>query len=89
MTARRHFGSVRKLPSGRYQASYWHEGARHVGADTFAAKADALAHLAAVETDLRRGGWIDPQAGRVEHRDYSAGWLVGRIGLQPRTVDGA
>jgi len=26
MTSRRDFGSVRKLPSGRYQAAYWHDG---------------------------------------------------------------
>ena len=26
---RRHFGSVRKLPSKRWQASYWHIGSRH------------------------------------------------------------
>ncbi len=33
MPARRHFGSVRKLPSGRYQASYWHNVIRHVLSD--------------------------------------------------------
>jgi hypothetical protein len=39
-TRRRHFGSVRKLPSGRWQASYWHQGIRHVAADTFPATKD-------------------------------------------------
>ena len=39
MTKRRHFGNVRKLPSGRYQAAYWHEGRRHTAPMTFAAKA--------------------------------------------------
>jgi hypothetical protein len=29
MTNRRHFGNVRRLGSGRYQASYWHDGARY------------------------------------------------------------
>ncbi len=54
MTARRHFDNVRKLPSGRYQASYCHEGERHVAAGTFNAKAGGLAWLAITEADLRR-----------------------------------
>ncbi len=87
MTARRHFGNVRKLPSGRYQASYWHEGERHVAADTFKTKADGLAWLAITEADLRRGAWIDPQAGQVKLKDYSAAWLAGRVGLARRTVE--
>jgi hypothetical protein len=42
MTAgRRHFGSVRRLPSGRWQASYWWEGSRHIAARTLRTKADA------------------------------------------------
>ena len=52
---RRHFGSVRKLPSGRYQASYHQVGDRHAASDTFATKADALAWLSTVEADIRRG----------------------------------
>ena len=35
MPARRHFGSVRRLPSGRYQASYWHLAERHTADATF------------------------------------------------------
>ena len=31
-TRRRHFGNVSKLPSGRWQANYWHQGIRHVAA---------------------------------------------------------
>jgi len=80
VTNRRHFGSVRKLPSGRYQASYWHEGGRHTAPDTFPAKADALAYLATVETDLRRGAWIDPMAGNTTVRVLSNEWL----GANPR-----
>ena len=65
MAGRRHFGSVRKLPSGRYQASYWHEGDRHVADDTFAAKSDAQAWLSAKETDINRGQWVVPSATRI------------------------
>jgi hypothetical protein len=51
---RNHFGSVRKLPSGRYQARYWHAGAEHSAPVTYLTKADALAWLASVETDIHR-----------------------------------
>ncbi len=82
---RRHFGSVRRLPSRRYQAGYWHEGRRHVAPRTFPAKADALAWLAEAETAIRRGGWVNPAAGRQRFDDYALGWLDGRHDLRPRT----
>jgi integrase len=82
---RRHFGSVRKLPSGRWQASFWHDGQRHTGSDTFTAKADALAYLANTETDLQRGQWIDPAAGKVTLSKYATEWLDGRSDLRETT----
>jgi integrase len=85
MTNRRHFGNVRKLPSGRYQASYWHDGARYTAPGTFAAKADALAYLATVETDLGRGGWVNPTAGKVTLAKYATEWLAGRSDLRDTT----
>jgi integrase len=87
MTNRRHFGSVRKLPSGRYQASYWHEGARHVAPDTFTAKADALAYLSSIETGIRRGGWIDPADSKELFVSYANRWLLQRHDLRPRTSE--
>ena len=60
MPARRHFGSVRRLPSGRYQASYWHNVTRHVAPDTFPSKSDAQRWLSNIEADINRGAWIDP-----------------------------
>ena len=84
---RRHFGSVRKRASGRWQATYWHDGRLRTGPETFAAKADALAYLSTVEADLRRGVWIDPRAGDVLLRDYADGWLAGRHNLRPRTSE--
>ena len=73
--SRRAFGSVRKLASGRWQASYWHDGRRHIGSLTYRAKADASAWLAAVEADIRRGAWVDPRAGRLSVRELGGTWL--------------
>jgi integrase len=84
---RRHFGSVRKLPSGRWQASYWHEVTRHTASWTFKAKADALAWLATTEADIRRGVWVDPAGGRLLFGPYANAWLDQRHELRPRTVE--
>jgi integrase len=75
MMGRRDFGSVRKLPSGRWQATYHHNGERHTGATTFSAKSDAAAWLASVETDIGRGGWVDPRAGRITLAAMLERWL--------------
>ena len=83
--SKRHFGSVRRLPSGRYQASYWHEGVRHLAEQTFPTKGDALAHLASIETDLHRGAWIDPSAGKVTFGEWAQSWLDARADLRPVT----
>src|ERR1035437_2807049 len=84
MTGRRHFGSVRKRSSGRWQATYWHDGRLHT-AGTFAAKADALAYLSTMEADLRRGAWIDPRAGQITLKTYADEWLERRPDLAVRT----
>jgi integrase len=79
------FGSVRKLASGRYQASYWHEGERHIADHTFDFKADADAWLANVRTDIGRGHWLDPRGGREHFDDYAKRWMRDRHDLRPRT----
>ena len=84
MTGRRHFGTVRKRSSGRWQATYKYEGQSYsVGG--FTAKADALAYLSTIEADLRRGAWIDPRAGEVTLRVYAEEWLKRRPDLAVRT----
>ena len=86
MTKRRHFGYIRKRPSGRWQVSYWHDGGSHSGG-TFAAKADAQAYLSIVEADLRRGAWIDPRAGQITLKTYAVDWLKHRNDLGVRTAE--
>lgn len=55
--ARRRFGSVRRLPSGRYRASYHDEttSGRTVAPMTFTTSTDARTWLATVEADVARG----------------------------------
>jgi integrase len=86
MTGRRHFGSVRKRSSGRWQASYFHLGTRHHAPETFRTKADGLAWLSGVEVEIRRGGWVDPRGGMELFSTIAKSWLDSRPDLRPRSV---
>lgn len=82
---RRQFGSVETLPSGRYRARYEYEGIWVSAPATFATKADANVWLSGVQTDLARGTWVDPRAGKETLRTYAERWLRGRSDLRPTT----
>jgi integrase len=83
MSKRRHFGNVRKLPSGRWQAGYWHKGQRHTAPETFKEKRDALAWLSLVEADIHRGAWIDPGGARMTVEEVTARWLRANVSKRP------
>jgi integrase len=84
---RREFGSIRKLPSGRWQARYRNRGGRLVAApETFATKGDATAWLARVQTDQSRGQFVDPRAGRITLATFAERFLSERV-LSPRTQE--
>src|SRR4051794_12348453 len=86
MSRRRQFGSVRKLPSGRWQARYEVTGGRSVPApQTFPSKAEATRWLSTVEADQTRGVWVDPDGGKVLLGEYAEGWLRARVRLAQRT----
>ena len=55
------YGSVPRLPSGRYQARFTdaREG-RHTAPMTFASKREAEDYLATVRADMVRGTWRAP-----------------------------
>ena len=87
MGTRASWGSVRKLPSGRYQARYRVDG-KMVGAPTtFRTKRDAEAYLSTVRADMERGVWVNPAAGKVTLRAYATRWLDQRADLRPRTIE--
>lgn len=59
--ARRTFGNIRKLPSGRFQASYiGNDGHRHNAPRTFHTKTDANQWLTIEEASLIKGTWESP-----------------------------
>ncbi len=84
----RRFGNVRRLPSGRYQASYLRlDGLRKYAPETFERKGDAERFLALVETQLGSGDWSNPARAKVRLGDYARVWITERPGLRPRTTD--
>ncbi|MGF0171588.1 tyrosine-type recombinase/integrase [Streptomyces sp. Marseille-Q5077] len=76
---RRQFGRVRKLPSGRYQARYvGPDGLLRPAPETFRTKKDADDWLADKQTEMRRGDWHDPDAGKVPFGQYASAWVKER-----------
>jgi integrase len=84
---RRRFGSIRRLPSGRYQARYpGPDGVMRPADDTFATKTEADNWLTRKEAEILDDEWIDPDAGAVLVADYAANWIEERPGLRPKSV---
>ncbi|GAA4474144.1 site-specific integrase [Rhodococcus olei] len=89
--AKRSFGGLRQLPSGRWQANYTApDGLLYKAPRTFAAEDDAVAWLAAERRKIDLDVWRPPAveaasaAAPVTLRTYSERWLAERH-LKPRT----
>ena len=67
MTTRRQFGSIRRLPSGRWQARFRDPVNNRLRSapGTFGSKAAASRYLATIESEMTRGGWHDPKRGEM------------------------
>lgn len=94
--ARRYFGNIRRLPSGRYQARYTGpDGRTYVartpegGPLTFDTQGAAEAWLTLRHAELLRGAWLPPRTPPTAPtaptlRAYANAWLAGRD-VKPRT----
>ncbi len=84
---RRRFGSIRRLPSGRYQARYsGPDGVDRPADDTFDTKTEAEDWLTLKEAEILEGEWIDRTPAKSSFPDYVATWIEERPGLRPKTV---
>ena len=85
--ARRRFGRVRRLASGRWQARYLGpNGVDRPAPETFATKTDAEVWLTLKEAEILNGDWIDPDAGKVRFGEYADNWVNDSV-LKPRTEE--
>lgn len=83
---RRRFGWIRRLPSGRWQASFTDgTGTRVYAPMTFSAKGDAGRWLARTELEIHSGSWIDPRRGSVLLADWAAEYLASGVNWKPKT----
>jgi integrase len=86
---KRHFGTIRRLPSGRWQVRFRDpSGLLRSASDTFASKADAARWLTLAEGDLLKGQWYDPALGQVSLAEWAQRWLTARPDLKPKTRAG-
>jgi integrase len=84
--ARRSFGSVRRLASGRFQVRYRdRSGASHTGAQTFPTRPQAVKCLATIQTDLERDTWFDPRRAKAPFEDLVEAWRGSRPNLRLTT----
>ncbi|MFD8324894.1 tyrosine-type recombinase/integrase [Streptomyces lydicus] len=75
---RRRFGSVRKLPSGRFQARYpGPDGLLRTADKTFPAQRDAEVWLVRKEAEIIENRWQDPNA-EILFGEYATAWLKER-----------
>jgi integrase len=73
---RRRFGSVRALPSGRFQARYrGTDGVLRSAPHPFATERDAENWLTIAESEVLRGDWTDPRLGQELLRDFGRRWM--------------
>lgn len=89
---RRQFGSIDKLPSGRWRARYPDPDGKQISApNTFATKADAELFMSKVRADRDRGTEYDPRKGSRTLADFAATWIDNggsRGHLGKRTANG-
>jgi integrase len=87
MTTKRRFGRVRRLPSGRWQARYsGPDGIDRPAPQTFTTKKDGEVWLTLKEAEIRKGDWMDPDAGRIQFGEYALTWIGDQV-LKPRTEE--
>lgn len=86
MSGRRRFGYIRRLPSGRWQATFrGPTGRRQAAPHTFARRTDADRWLAAAELDLMNGNWLDHARGDEAFGQFARQWIEDNPRLGPRT----
>jgi len=79
------FGSVRRLPSRRWQARYTAPDlVRHTAAGTFDTRSDAEAWLAQRRTEIAHGTWAPVRSAVPTLAVYAETWIADRE-LKPRT----
>ena len=73
--AKRTFGTVRQLPSGRFQALYFYNGQYHKAPMTYRTKSEANAWLAVQAGTIAQGTWSPVSNDPMTVAELAAQWL--------------
>jgi integrase len=77
--------SIRRKPSGRWEARYRDPDGQQRG-KTFVTKTAAQEFLDRVGVDIRRGEYVDPNRGRVPVESVGDDWVASLVHLKPKTL---
>lgn len=78
MTKTSRFGTIRALPSGRYQARYRLNTGEQITAGVYDSAVIAQQALDAIEVDMRRGDHWDDRKSKTRFRDYMVEYMAFR-----------
>lgn len=73
------------VPAGKRWKGCYRDSTGKQRSRTFDRKRDALAWAEEQEAAIRKGEWIDPNAGAVEFEVWADRWLAERTDLKPKT----
>ncbi len=83
----RHFGNIRKLSSGRYQARYrGPDGRLRSAPHTFERKSEASRWLSLKDSEITQGDWLAPELAKIHFAEYAENWMRDRV-LKVRTEE--
>jgi integrase len=88
VTAKRPFGQIDPLPSGRFRARYMHHGVRYAAPDTFLTYGDADYWLAEEQVRTRRPNWTPPDERALERGKTLTVEAVIRADIAKRVEEG-
>lgn len=85
---KRSFGTIRKMRSGRFQASYAVNDERFYAPDTFETRAAASDWLSNIRASISKNEWISPDVAGQLFKGYALAWFKERAReLRPKTRD--
>lgn len=76
--------AIRQKPSGRWEARY-RDGRGQLHARTFSSKTEARRWAADMESDIRRGEWVDPKLARTTFGEWATEYLTTIVHLRAVT----
>lgn len=88
MARRSRFGSVRRRPSGKWEARYQQPETKETFYRYFTTSEDAWDFLAITEAEFLKGEWLDPNQGARLLKVWADEWFAGKRSIRQRTREG-